>query len=91
MEWQAIGEMWLMVGALYGLWIPSYFLRHKNKVFMYIHKEVYLNGMWRNGILRILRIIPGVAKVAGIAAMMVTYEKSPVENEEHYSNFMRKG
>ena len=69
MEWSAIGEMWAMVGIAYSPWLPAYLLRHKNKVAMYIHKEIYLNTIWRRGVMKILRTIPGVAKIAGIAAM----------------------
>ena len=82
MEWQAIGEMWAIVGVIYSPWIPAYFLRHKSRIFMWIHKEMYLNCMWRNGVMRILRLIPGVAKIAGISAMMVAYGNSPEENKE---------
>ena len=87
MTWVAIGELWMMVAIIYSPWLPAYIFRHRNRVAMYIHKEIYLDCVWRRGVLRVLRLLPGFLLVAATAAAMHMYFSSPSDNARHYNNF----
>ena len=90
MTWEAIGQIWAFNIIVYGPWLFAYLYRRKNSVAMYFHKEVYLNCMWRGGVLRILRLLPGLLLVVATAAAMHMYFSSPSDNSRHYNNFMKK-
>ena len=90
MTWEAIGELWMMVAIFYSPWLPAYIFRKKNRVAMYIHKEIYLGIVWRKGVLRILRVLLGFLRLAAVAAVMHMYFSSSSDNARHHSNFKKR-
>ena len=90
MTWEAIGEIWAMVAVVYSLWLPAYIFRHRTRVAMYIHKEIYLDCVWRRGVLKILRLLPGFLLVVATAAAMHMYFSSPSDNENHNNSFRNR-
>ena len=90
MTWEAIGQLWAFNAMVYGLWLLAYLFRHKSRVAMYVHREIYLDAFWRRGVLRILRFLPGFLLLVAAAAAMHMYHSSPSDNRRHYNNFMNQ-
>ena len=81
---------WLVVGSIawgpYILWWICYALRYKSPVFMFFHREIFLDGFWRKGMCR----LPGILRIAALAAAMEMYRRSPEENKRQFNKFTRR-
>ena len=69
----------LFCAATCGPWIVSYWLRHKHKVFMYIHKEMYLPGYRRTK-----RILGWLLLITLTAAAMEMYRQGSSSSRNRF-------
>lgn len=84
-------ELWdwfiiFMCHSPWWTWFIVYRLRHKHRVFMCLHRELFLGIWWRQGCMRLLEFL----RIVGVAAAMHMYFSSPSENKRHYNNFTNR-